>query len=77
MDRTVIRERLITAAARLKASRAARQSGLLMVYAGVLLLIAACFLGWTDSNALLVSCLLLIGAGIALHVLMLKRASRY
>lgn len=77
MDRTNIFGKLRAAALQLKACRGLRLSGLIMVYAGVLLLVAAYLLGLTGSNALLMACLLLIGAGIAVHVLIMKRESRY
>lgn len=77
MSTAGIRKKLRAAASRLKAWRVPRLSGLIMVYAGALLLIAAYFLGLTGSNALLMTCLLLIAAGIAVHVHVLKRESRY
>lgn len=57
--------------------RRLRCFGLALVYVGALLLIASYAFGLTNANGLLVFCLLLIVAGIVLHVLTLKRESRY
>lgn len=52
-------------------------AGMGLVYFGAILLIVSYFLGWTNVNALLIVCLLLIAAGIVIHVLTLKGESLY
>jgi len=54
-----------------------RHAGMSLVYFGALLLVISYLFSWTDSNALLLLCLLSIAAGIILHVLTLKHDSRY
>lgn len=51
--------------------------GLWMVAAGATLAIASAVTGWTDINAVQLSALTLVVAGIAIHVALAKRQSRY
>lgn len=52
-------------------------AGMALVYIGAVMLIVSYILGWTNINLLLMCCLLLIAAGIVLHVLALKQESLY
>ena len=54
-----------------------RNVGLWLVYAGALSLILSYAFGVTNLNPLLLFSLFLIVAGIILHVMILKRESRY
>jgi hypothetical protein len=51
--------------------------GMAAIYAGVFLLIVAFICGWTTHNWLLFLCLALIIGGLALHVVMVKKKSKY
>ena len=51
--------------------------GMLLLCLGVVLFAIAFLLGLTHYNAVTLSCLLLIIAGVVLHVVILKRQSKY
>lgn len=51
--------------------------GMLLLCLGVVLFTVAFLLGLTHYNVVTLSCLLLIIAGVVLHVVILKRQSKY
>ena len=52
-------------------------AGLVIIVAGVLILVATRILSLASSNGLLLTGLLLIVAGIVVHILLLKKDSKY
>ncbi len=51
--------------------------GVALVVAGALLLIASYLMGWTDSNIVLLTGLIVIVLGVALHVKQQKKGEKY
>lgn len=54
-----------------------RFSGLAVMYIGVILLIVGYAFSWTDSNAFIISTVALMVLGVAWHVYLLKKESKY
>ncbi|WP_295433957.1 hypothetical protein [uncultured Prevotella sp.] len=54
-----------------------RFSGLAVMYLGVILLIVGYAFSWTDSNAFIISAVALVVLGVAWHVYLLKKESKY
>ena len=51
--------------------------GLYAICLGVLLLLIAFLVGWTDNNLVLLILLLLIGGGTIGHIILTKKQSKY
>jgi hypothetical protein len=51
--------------------------GMVLVFAGAILLIVSLLVGWTRYNSVLLTSLLLIVIGIFLHVRLIKRGGKY
>ncbi|MBP3779202.1 MAG: hypothetical protein J6I38_08580 [Prevotella sp.] len=51
--------------------------GMALVVAGALLLVASYIAGWTSSNLVLLTGLIIIILGAALHIRQLKKGSKY
>jgi len=51
--------------------------GIALVVAGALLLIVSYLVGWTDSNIVLLTGLIVIVLGVALHVKQQKKSEKY
>ena len=58
-------------------SRMKQLRGVALVMAGALFLIIAYLLGWTSSNLVLLSGLLIIIIGVILHVKLTKSSEKY
>lgn len=54
-----------------------RFSGLAVMYLGVILLIVGYAFSWTDSNAFIIPAVALVVLGVAWHVYLLKKESKY
>lgn len=65
-----------TTTLKMMASKALRL-GFPLVCIGVITLVVSYFAGWTDSNALLFVCAFVIILGAVMHVMGMKRESKY
>ena len=54
-----------------------KYSGMVLVFAGVILLIISELVGWTRYNSVLLTSLFLIVIGIFLHVRRIKQSGKY
>ena len=54
-----------------------KYAGIAAIMLGVLLLVLGFFFGWTTHNWFLIPCLLFVIAGAIIHVVVMKKESKY